>query len=165
MIKKIAAAAALAILSTAAVAAGPVYVGADVGTTKVDGFGRENSYGIFAGYKFTPAFAVEANFRRLATYDFSVGTTRGDVSLDQTGLSLIGTMPINEAFNVYGRLGYNHAKAKASISGYTGSGSDSSAMYGIGLGYNFSDTVSGRVEVQKPGSDTTNVSFGVAFNF
>lgn len=165
MIKKIAAAAALAILSSAAVAAGPIYMGADLGSTKVDGFDRENSYGIFAGYKFTPAFAVEANVRRLADYNFTVGASRGDLSLDQVGVSVIGTMPINDAFNVYGRLGYNRVKAKASISGYKGAGSDSSAMFGIGLGYNFTDTISGRLEVQKPGSDTTNVSAGIAFAF
>ena len=168
MIKHIAAAAALAILSSAAVAAdrAPIYVGADLGTTKIDNIGdRSNSYGIFAGYQLTPQFAIEAGYRRLADYDLSVGALRGNVTLDQTALSVVGTLPLSNAFNVYGRLGYNHLKAKASLAGATGSDNESGVLYGIGLGYAFTGTVSGRVEIQRPSSDSSNLSAGISFAF
>lgn len=168
MIKQIAAAAALAILSSTAVAAdrAPIYVGADFGTTKIDNVDdRSSSYGIFAGYQLSPQFAIEAGFRRLADYDLRVGTANGDVTLDQTALSVIGTLPLSSGFNVYGRLGYNHLKAKASLAGFGGSDSESGVLYGIGLGYTFSDTVSGRVEIQRPSSDSSNLSAGISFAF
>ena len=168
MFKKIAAAAALAILSSTAVAQAraPIYVGADFGSTKLDGFSdRESSYGIFAGYQFTPMFAAEVSFRRLADFNDTFAGTRADVTLDQTAVSLVGTLPLNRGFNVFGRLGYNDLKAKANVSGFSGSASDDGLLLGVGLGYQFSSTVSGRIEVQRPSSDSSNISAGIAFAF
>lgn len=160
MLKKIVAAAALAVMASSSFAGTPgtLYGGLDVGSTKVDNIsGKETSFGGFVGYNFHQNFALEGGFRRLATYDV-VGE---DVTLDQTALSVVGSVPLSQGFNVFGRLGYNHLKADSGFGG----GSDSGVLYGVGLGYNFSPTVAGRVEVQKPSSDSTNVSVGVAFQF
>ena len=157
MLKKIAAAAALAIVASTAVAAeAPAfYIGADVGSTKLDGFDdRETGYGVFAGYQINQTYAIEANYRMLADVD--------GAEADQFGLSAIATLPLSSGFNVYGRLGYNRAEL-------TGAGSfsrkESGVLYGVGLGYEFSPTVAARLEVQKPTSDVTNVSAGVSFSF
>ena len=159
MFKKIAVAATIAMLSTAAFAADApkMYAGVDVGSTKVDGFSdRETSVGGFFGYQINTNFGIEAGFRRLADFDVdSVGVT-----IDQTALSAIGTLPLSGGFNVYGRLGYNHLKAKGN-----GSATDSGALYGVGVGYDFTPTIAGRLEVQKPSSDSTNFSAGVVFKF
>lgn len=168
MFKKIAIAATLAVLSTAAMAAEPgrIYAGADVGSTKIDGVkDRENGYGAFVGYNITPAIAIEAGYRRLADYDLSVGTVSGDVHVDQISLSGVATMPLSNNFNLYGRLGYNRLKAKASFAGNSGADSDSGVLYGVGVGYSFSPTVAARLEVQKPSSDATSVNAGLVFNF
>jgi hypothetical protein len=160
MFKKIVAAAALAVVASSSFAGTPgtLYGGLDVGSTKVDGIsGKETSFGGFVGYNFHQNFALEGGFRRLAKYDNVVGE---DLTLDQTALSVVGTVPLSSGFNVFGRLGYNYLKADSNFSD-----SDSGVLYGVGLGYNFSPTVAGRVEVQKPSSDSTNVSVGVAFQF
>jgi OOP family OmpA-OmpF porin len=160
MLKKIVAAAALAVMASSSFAGTPgtVYGGLDVGSTKVDGIsGKETSFGGFVGYNFHQNFALEGGFRRLAQYDV-VGE---DLTLDQTALSVVGTVPLSQGFNVFGRLGYNHLKADSNFGG----ASDSGVLYGVGLGYNFSPTIAGRVEVQKPSSDSTNVSVGVAYQF
>jgi predicted porin len=160
MLKKIVAAAALAVMASSSFAGTPgtLYGGLDVGSTKVDGIsGKETSFGGFVGYNFHQNFALEGGFRRLAKYDV-VGE---DLTLDQTALSVVGTVPLSQGFNVFGRLGYNHLKADSNFSG----ASDSGVLYGVGLGYNFSPTIAGRVEVQKPSSDSTNVSVGVAYQF
>ena len=168
MFKKIAVAATLAILSSTAFAtdAPGVYAGGDFGTTKLDGeSGRENSFGAFVGYRVTPMISVEAGFRRLADFDMTFNRVTANIKLDQVALSAIGTLPLSGGFNVFGRLGYNNIKAKASVDGFSGSDSDSGVLYGIGAGYAFSPTVAGRIEVQKPTSDSTNVSAGVVFSF
>lgn len=173
MFKKIAAAAALLIASSAAFAAQPntFYAGADVGKTKVDDFSkRDTSVGAFVGYNFHQNFAVEGGYRRLADYDIGVltGTTGiidGSVKVDQAHLSLIGSLPVGESFSVYGRLGINHLEGKVRAAGFKDSDSSTKALYGVGVSYAFSPAVSARLEVQKPASDATNLSAGVAFQF
>lgn len=168
MFKKIAIAATFAAISSTAMAAEPgrIYAGADIGTTKVDGVDkRETSVGAFVGYTITPAIAVEAGYRRLADYDLSVGTASGKVTLDQISLSGVATMPLTEKFSVFGRLGYNHLEADASFAGTSADESESGVLYGVGAGYAISPTLAARVEVQRPSSDSTNVSAGLVFNF
>ena len=158
MLKKIAAAAALAIVASTAAAqnAAPAfYIGADIGSTDLDGYeDRETGYGLFAGYQLNETFAIEANYRMRADED--------GYEADQVGLSAIAAMPLTDAFSLYGRLGYNRVEL-------TGSSvidrKESGVLYGVGLGYAFSPTVTARVEVQKPHSDVTNLSAGVAFKF
>jgi hypothetical protein len=160
IMKKIVAAVALAMLASTSFAGTPgtLYAGVDVGTTKIDGAsGKETSYGGFVGYNFHQNFALEAGFRRLGKWD-----EPGEVmKVDQTALSVIGSVPLGENFSLFGRLGYNYLKVR----GCSCNDNVSGVLYGIGLGYNFSQTVAARVEVQKPTSDSSNVSVGLAFQF
>jgi len=164
MIKKIFAAAALSLLASSSFAASPTafYGGLDVGSTKVDGLdGNKTSVGAFLGYGFTQNFAVELGYRQLGKWDL-YGI---DVSAKQTHVSVVGSFPLSQQFDIYGRLGYNNVSGEASYGGRTYSAGDSGALYGVGLNYSFTPTVAGRVEVQKPASDTTNYSVGVVFKF
>lgn len=163
MFKKIAIAATLAILSSAAMAADQpyFYAGGDIGSTKIDGADRETSYGAFGGYQINQNFGVEAGYRRLADTE----AFGADLKVDQIAVSAIGTIPLSNGFNVYGRLGYNRLTVKASANGNSATDHENKALYGIGLGYAFSPTIMGRLEVQKPESDVTNISAGVSFRF
>lgn len=166
MFKKIAIAATLAMLASPSFAAGPFYGGVDFGSTKVDDVSdRHSSYGGFIGYNFHENFAAEFGYRRLADYDEVFGNTKVGVTADQVALSVVGTLPLSSGFNVYGRLGYNRIEAKGSVGSFSVSDSTSGAMYGVGMGYAFSPTVSGRIEVQKPSSDSTNINAGVVIRF
>jgi hypothetical protein len=161
MLKKIAAAAALAVMASSSFAGTPgtLYGGLDVGSTKVEDIsGKKTSFGGFVGYNFHQNFALEGGLRRLAEYNLGAGQ---ELTYDQTALSVVGSVPLSQGFNVFGRLGYNHIKADSNF----GDDSESGVLYGVGLGYNFSPTIAGRVEVQKPTSDSTNVGVGVAFQF
>lgn len=164
MFKKIIAAAAFATLASSAFAATPntFYAGVDGGSTKIDDFGdNKGSYGIFLGYNFHENFAAEIGARRLGSWGFN-GV---DVDADQYQASVVGTLPLQNNFNVFGRLGYNKLKASASYNGYTADADDSGVLYGVGVGYSFTPTISGRIEFQKPSSDSHNVSAAVAFQF
>lgn len=164
MFKKIFAAAALATLASSAFAAMPntFYAGVDGGSTKIDGFGdNKGSYGAFVGYNFHQNFAAEIGARRLGSWTVS----GADVDANQYAASIVGTLPLQNNFNVFGRLGYNKVQAKASYKGFTANADDSGVLYGVGVGYQFTPTISGRIEFQKPSSDSHNLSAGVAFAF
>ncbi|SHH39050.1 outer membrane beta-barrel protein [Massilia sp. CF038] len=163
MFKKFAIAATFAIASSAAMAADQpyFYAGLDAGSSKVEGADRETSYGAFAGYQINENFGIEAGYRRLA----DTTALGADLTVDQISLSGIGTIPLSNGFSVYGRLGYNRIGAEATIGNVSAKDHENKALYGIGLGYTFSPTVAGRLEVQKPDGDITNISAGVAFRF
>ena len=168
MIKKIAIVAALVAASSTAFAAQPgtLYVGADVGKTKIDDIsGRSTSAGAFIGYNFHQNLAIEAGYRRMGDYDFYAAGTSGEVDLDQASLSLVGTLPLSGGFSLLGRVGYNRLEADAKVRGYSGKAHDSGAVVGVGVGYAFTPNVSTRLELQRPGSDATNLSIGVSYQF
>jgi len=159
MLKKIAAAAALAFVASSAFAApAAIYGGLDAGSTKVDGLDSKTSFGGFVGYGFHPNFAVELGYRQLGKWD--------DVKLDQTHLSVIGSYPLNRQLDIYGRLGYNQLSLDGSSGRYSYSYDiGSGALYGVGLNYSFAPNISARIEAQKPSSDSTNVGVGIVFKF
>jgi opacity protein-like surface antigen len=172
MFKKIAAAAALALVASSSFAAAPTafYGGLDVGSTKMDDFdSTKTSFGGFVGYGFNQFFAIEAGYRQLGKYDFDVFANNrvyeANVKAKQTHVSVIGSYPLNERFDVYGRLGYNKLRAKVSVLGQDAGVDDDKALYGIGLNYNFAPNLAGRIEAQKPSSDITNYSVSVVWQF
>ena len=167
MFKKIAAAVALVAASAGAFAQEmpSFYAGVAGTSTEIDGLDRESGYGAFLGYKFNQSIAIEGGYYRVADAEYRVGATRANLTLDQFDVSVIGTLPLSNGFDVYGRLGYARLNAEAEVGGFTGKEHDSNALYGLGLGYTFTPGVHGRLEVQKPASDTTKIVAGVAFKF
>lgn len=163
MFKKIVLSTALLLAANVAFAANDgVYVGVDAGSTKIDDVsGRHSSFGAFGGYQFSKELAVEAGYRRLASFTIF----GADVDTKQTALSLVGSTSITKELDFFGRVGYNKLSVSASARGYTGSGSDSGALFGVGLGYHFTENVSARVEWQRVAKDTSNLNAGLVFKF
>lgn len=163
MFKKIAAAAALAFVASSAFA-GPTafYGGLDVGMTKIDGL-DDNKAGVggFLGYGFNQNVALELGYRQLGKWNVQ-GV---DLTAKQTHVSVVGSYPLNTQVDVYGRLGYNQLRAEASFGNVTFGDDTSGVVYGVGVNYNFTPAISGRFEVQKPSSDSTNYGVGVVFKF
>ena len=164
MFKKIIAAAALAAIATSSHAGTPgaFYAGADLGSTDVDYFhSTRTSYGVFAGHHLTNNIAVEGGYRRLFSYTGGNFDTRAN----QLALSAIATLPLNKGFSVYGRLGANRVMEKIATADVEHKHADTKVLYGVGASYDFGNKLSGRVEVQKPSSDMTNLSAGVSYSF
>lgn len=158
--KKIVAAAVLAMVATSSMAGTPgtMYAGIDAGSTRIHGLpGKEASFGAFFGYNFDRSFALEAGFRRLGKWELP----GNEIKSDQVSLSVLGAVPVGRALNLYGRLGANYIKTRTCSCNESTSG----VLYGLGLAYNFSETVAARVEAQKPTSDSSNVSIGLAVQF
>lgn len=168
MIKQITAAVLLAATSFAAFSADlpQFYVGGDVGSTKItagDGVPSETSYGVYGGYNIDENFAIEAGYRRLGKWTGQGGS----VDVKQASVSLLAFAPVANHFAVFGRLGYNRLSGNASIDsmGDFDLGHSNSALLGLGVSYEFSKHITGRVEFQRPDSGIHNINMGLAFNF
>lgn len=168
MFRKIAIAASLVIASSAAMAADApkFYAGADIGITKADGDShRETGEGAFAGYQFCEHIAIEAGYRRLESED---GVTQGvsyNGHTDQLAVSAVGTLPLSNGFSVFGRLGVNRLMLNGHVGNESLKDHANRGVYGVGVGYSFTPTVSARLELQRPINDLTNLSAGVVFKF
>ena len=167
MFMKIAAAAFALVASSVACAAEPpaFYAGFDIASTDFDDYDRDTGFGVFLGYKFNEHIAVEAGYHRLADATYRAGTLSGDLRIDQYDLSVLGTMPPSNGFELYGRLGYNRLTVDIDAPGFFDKEHRSKLVYGLGLAYAFTPIVHGRVEVQKPHSDVTRLAAGVVFKF
>ena len=164
MIKRIIFAAIFATVATSTFAATPntFYAGIDAGTTKVDHLSDDKgSYGAFVGYNFHENFAAEIGARRLGTWDDLGGTP----DVNQYAASIIGTLPLQNNFDVFGRVGYNKVQARATYGIFNADSDDNGVVYGVGVGYHFTPVISARIELQKPSSDSRNISAGIAFAF
>ena len=168
MFKKIVIASALALMASASFAqtVPGVYAGGQISSFDLDGFDdRETGAGVFAGYQFNDMFAVEVGYARLGSTDVRANNVPVNVKFNQTALSGIATLPLSGGFNVYGRLGYNRVDVKASAGGFSATEDVSGALYGVGLGYNFTPKIAGRVEFQKASSDSTTALAAIVFKF
>jgi hypothetical protein len=163
MFKQFTAAAALALaaLSSFAAPAG-FYDGVDLGFSKIDDVdGRRTSVGLLLGYGFNRAIALELGYRMLGRVEL-YGV---DVTTKQAHLSFVGSLPLNQQFDIYARAGYNNIRADASGGGHTYSDDISGRLHGIGVSANFDGDLYGRLEVQRPASDLTNVSISLVYKF
>ncbi|MDL2358541.1 MAG: porin family protein [Pseudomonadota bacterium] len=168
MFKQIAFAATFALLAASAFAADrpAFYAGADVGSTKLEGIAdRQSSFGGFVGYAFNQNIAVEAGYRRLADFDVTAGGRPVGVTLDQSAVSVVGTLPLNSGFSLFSRLGYNRIDAKGTSGYSSATDSTSGVLYGIGVGYSFTPAITARLEAQKPSSDSSNIGASVSLKF
>lgn len=165
MIKHIVTAAVLAVVAASSLAAEatPFQVGADVGSSKFDGLSeRITSYGVLAGYKFNRYVGAELSYRRLGDLTVTTPTrvTRGN--LDQSAISVIGTLPLDNGLTLLARYGRTQLKQHGeSIDSRYGNG----ALFGLGLQYPFTPALAGRLEVQKPAEGVNNISASLLYSF
>lgn len=140
------------------------YVGVGVGTAKhelnisgvnVTEKGDRNAAGkIFVGADITPTFGVEAGHMSSSDdHKASVGALTGNVETKSraTYLAAKATMPVNEQFSVYGKLGAVHTKDKAYSALGNYSQSDNGVYAGIGGQYNFNEKVAMTLEYERNG--------------
>ncbi|MCG2584397.1 outer membrane beta-barrel protein [Massilia sp. TS11] len=164
MFKKIAVAAALAVIASSTYAAETTgfYVGAQVGTSKLDGIsGHKSAFGGLVGYDFNDNVAVELGYGRLASFKVS-GV---DIDADQTIVSVLGKAPLGNGLSAYGRLGYNRLHVDGRYMGFSAGDSENKAVFGVGMAYQFAPNVDGRIELQRPSSDVKLLAIGLNFKF
>lgn len=159
-------------LTVSSVASAQVYVGGSVGQSmtsfnnevKSTDPGDSNSeektktaYKLFGGYNFNQYFAVEGGYADLGKpavkQTWVDGSGKGTFKETAWFLAGKGTLPINEQFNVFGKLGvtFNHVKNSSSdTDGWSYSASDNrtGVLYGVGAEYNVTKQIGIRLEYE-----------------
>lgn len=148
--KKIAAVALLsAVVSAPAFAADEgFYAGITLGSGK-PGFGlagatktSQTIYGGLLGYQLNKNFAVEGAFTGVGEEQ----TAAGKVKADAFAVTAVGILPINNAFQLYGKLGASSSKSASGVAGATNA-TRTGITYGIGAEYSVTPAVAIRAGV------------------
>ncbi|MDP8566791.1 porin family protein [Methylophilus aquaticus] len=99
--------------------------------------------GALAGYKFNDYFGIEGQYTGIGKVTDNVS---GSVKADALSLTAVGFVPLNDGFNLYGKLGV--ASTKSKVSGDLPVYSDAThtgATYGLGAEYHFDKNIAMRV--------------------
>jgi len=136
------------ILSGSAWAEG-FYVGGGAILTQIEedssGFDfDDNAFGwrVLGGYEINENFAVEASYFDAGQAEDSILGTDIEVEFDGFTVSGLGMLPLNDAWTVFGKLGYYDADAKVSALGSSASDSDSGFTLGGGVRFDLNDNLS-----------------------
>ena len=155
-----------ALLTVLLLAAAPAwaqgYFGASVGQSKLESTNDTALKG-FAGYQFTPNFAIEAGYADLGSVSFA-GRSAGITAFD---LSFVGSWELGNRFALLGRFG----AYRADTSGF---GTNLGPIFGLGMSYALTHNASFRLEWQRydtlgpesqPALDIDVLSIGAVYRF
>ncbi|MBL8511390.1 MAG: porin family protein [Betaproteobacteria bacterium] len=169
---------AIASTFTAPTFAEGFYIGLDAGRARVSGDEdvpalKTTAVGIYGGYQFTKYLATEVSYRDLGKKDvelFNDGSLSisGNVKANTTGASVVATLPIDEAFGLFARLGYARTNAKINVPdfGITVKDHINGALYGAGAHYVINKQFDVRAEYTRLNKADTNLFLvGVAYHF
>lgn len=154
-------------------AQGGLYIGGSLGKSDIDDEiaiphfitsgtvdGKSSGFKIFGGVQFNPYFGLDLAFVDLgkASYSgsyFGTPVTGGTAEVWGFNVSAVGTVPINEGFAVFGRIGLFawEAKARDTTGGFPFSATENGGdfSWGLGLSYGFTKNISARVEWERFG--------------
>jgi opacity protein-like surface antigen len=150
-------------------------------------------YSLTVGYKWMPYFATELSYIDLGNADYSgtvsdgfdtAGKVKGQWDAKGWPVSVLGIWPIDDSWEVFGRVGVFIGDVKLSAKVVDGDGvtlvkgheSQSSTEFigGVGTNFNFMDTWTARLEWQalpSLGNDKVgdgnwnNIQFSILYNF
>ena len=136
--------------------------------------GSDTGFKLFGGYQFSQHFGVEMAWVDLgkARYSGAFGSapvTGGSVATSGLNISVVGTLPLNPSFELFGKAGLFawEAKARDTTGGAPFSGKDDGAdlSFGIGASYNINKNLSVRAEWEQfKAVDTISLlSLGIVF--
>jgi OOP family OmpA-OmpF porin len=156
------------------------YAGVNFGQSKLDvcvpGLttcdDKDTALSIFGGYQFNRNFGLEIAYTDLG--QASISGPGGAVKFEATGFefSAVGTLPINQQFSIYGKLGFFmwDAEAKGNLVGLPFSGSDDGTdlTYAIGVRWSFAKNLALQAQWQRydvSDSDVDVIGVGLLFRF
>lgn len=134
--KKLLMAAAVAAALVAAPASAQMYLGAGIGSAKMDN--REDSWKLYAGYQFNPTWGAEIGYTDL-------GQFRG-ADMESWSLAGTGTMPLGANWSLLGKLGATSNRPQ-----FAGAGDHTDLLVGLGVGYSLNRNLGLRLEYEDLG--------------
>jgi OOP family OmpA-OmpF porin len=178
--------AALLMSSTAAFA-GPGYIGVAAGSASqklnIEGLSFSDdttSVKLFGGYQVTPAMGVEVGYNHFGEGSVSGGGATIGAKPKTFYAALTGTAPVSPEFSITGKIGVASSKVTVfgTFEGETESTDENgtSAVFGVGLQYKISDTMSlvadyenfGKVAKDSESASSlkvSNISVGLRISF
>lgn len=140
---------------------------------------KPTGFKIYGGWEFTPNLAVEAGYADFgsAKTNFSTAAGVGSVEADLSSFYLAGrgTVPINDKFSAFGKLGLARNKSSMSGSGmgaqFSGSTNKTGLYAGVGLAYQINKSAAVTLEYESFGKFDNNggkgntLSLGARFSF
>ncbi len=168
MKKSISAVAILTAIASPAVAdsTGTYYVAGDFGKMTYSNsnpggaeFSNPNVMRISGGYRFSPMFAVEGGYAVIGDSTLNSSTGSATITNSAVQVAAIGTYPVSDTFDLFGKLGVSINSIKASGTGSTSSlnvdhSTSWSSMIGIGVQYNVSRQFGIRAQYERFGGFT-----------
>jgi OOP family OmpA-OmpF porin len=121
----------------------------------------ENGYGVGIGYRLNSTYAIELAYRDMLS--LSEGGTyedygyRYDTDVSAYQASVIANYPLNNQVNIFGRLGIGrldidsslYQNAWGDLTREQSNESETKALFGIGMGYSFTDHFGVRLEYSR----------------
>jgi OOP family OmpA-OmpF porin len=141
------------------------YIGGNLGQSDIDRLGEgDTSFKILGGYQINKHFGAELGYT-----DFGSANS-GGVTVKGTAWELVGvgSLPLNDKFSLFGKLGF--AMTDGEATGF-GSADSTELTYGIGAKYNFTPVLGVTAEYQvypdfaDGFSDVSVFSVGVVYRF
>lgn len=143
---------------------------------------KDDGWKVFAGYRIMKYLAVEGAYTNLGEASSrSVvtapvpGTLNISAEAEAWSLSMLGILPLNDKFSLFGRLGFNTWNVDVKATG-TGSGATTfnyddkgtDVLYGVGASYHFTPNLNLRAEWERynlDGNDVDFLSAGLGWSF
>jgi OmpA-OmpF porin, OOP family len=147
--------------------------GAGIGKSDLDdgdsGFdGDDTGFKLFGGYQITSNFSAELAYIDGGTVEDTINGLNVEADTSAFQASIIGTLPVNEQFSVYGRTGFLQWDADLSASnGASASNDGTDFAYGLGASLALPKTTL-RLEYEASdldGTDFTLISLSAVFSF
>src|SRR4051812_37856417 len=138
-----------------------IYVFGDLGQSRVGGdyidSETNTSYSLGLGYAFNKTFALEVAYRDIGKINLNNDQySRIDYDGHAIQASLIAKYPINDKFNIFGRLGfagvtydYSFQNLNVPENHFSHSDEQNKGVFGIGLDYSINEHVSLRTEYNR----------------
>jgi len=137
---------------------------------------KDIAWKIFGGYQFNKYLGVEVGYTDLGKASLGDAVSTATLKVKGFEALAVGTFPINEQFEVYGKAGlfrWDLDVSDPTVGSISESGTD--LTFGIGAKYNFSKTLGIRLEWQRYndiGNDATTgksdsdfIGVGIVFKF
>ncbi len=157
------------------------YAGASIGQANVDmcddvaALGgtacddKDTGFKIFGGYDFNETFAIEVGYADLGEVSANAGATKITAELNGFYVDAKATIPVNESFGIFGKLGLVRWEAEVNAAGFGSLDDDGTDLtFGIGAEYAFTKQFSLRGEWERFDFDDTDVdllSIGLVVKF
>ena len=123
--------------------------------------------GVLGGYQFSRSLGAEVFYTGAGKFAATGGGGSGSGKADVWGVNAVGTLPLSDAFSLYGKLGYARTKTSASSvpAGLTGA-TRSAVTYGLGGVFNVNQSIGIRLGWDRYAAATANGNVtGVKDNF